>query len=52
VQGTHPDDLSIPPIDTSEELEVFSLLLFDENSLEGISCVLNIRKHVFTYCIL
>jgi DNA damage-binding protein 1 len=47
VQGTHPDDLSIPPIDTSEELEVFSLLLFDENSLEVLSGYqLSPREHI------
>ena len=28
-------DLSVLPVETSEELEVFSLLLLDENSLEG-----------------
>lgn len=47
VEGTHPDDLSILPVDTSEDLEVFSLLLFDENSMEVLcGYQLSPREHV------
>ncbi|CAI8053753.1 DNA damage-binding protein 1 [Geodia barretti] len=55
LEGTHPDDLSILPVTTTEELEVFSLLLFDENSLEVIhGYQLSPREHVtsLTSCVL
>lgn len=49
--GVAPDGVTTPTADSSGEVDVFSLLLIDQNTFEGLSEVTFVYVHTAQLCV-